>query len=273
MSPKSTMRPLRDGVMSVVKIFTVGKPAWIASASWPENCGGGSVSTMMWWAQSHGQLPTILLAHFDRLASPCRRRARGRSRSSWWCRRAARRGRHVGPAVISGVPSGLVQPCAVHVRIDAAGHDDVPVASITRLAELAASAPTDAIAAMVSPDIATSPRTTPRGVTTSPPEMMRSNIVPPDVETFGPASYRLIRQSRKGQRGGARHPAGRDPFTRAIVNTSARKDRSRFQQSLLKSLLGLLTAARRCSPGRWAPAANTRSRSVAPCPSSSLPRS
>ena len=26
MSPKSTMRPLRDGVMSVVKIFTVGKP-------------------------------------------------------------------------------------------------------------------------------------------------------------------------------------------------------------------------------------------------------
>ena len=33
MSPKSTMRPLRDGVMSVVKIFTVGKPDWIASAS------------------------------------------------------------------------------------------------------------------------------------------------------------------------------------------------------------------------------------------------
>ena len=47
MSPKSTMRPLRDGVMSVVKIFTVGNPAWIASANCPGSSTGSAPSTMM----------------------------------------------------------------------------------------------------------------------------------------------------------------------------------------------------------------------------------
>ena len=47
MSPKSTMRPLRDGVMSVVKILTVGKPAWIASPTWPGRSAGSAPSTMM----------------------------------------------------------------------------------------------------------------------------------------------------------------------------------------------------------------------------------
>ena len=50
MSPKSTMRPLRLGVMSVVKIFTEGCPASIASAIWPGVEGGRSPSTMMWKA-------------------------------------------------------------------------------------------------------------------------------------------------------------------------------------------------------------------------------
>src|ERR1041384_1239954 len=53
------------------------------------------------------------------------------------------------------------------------------VASITRRAESAASVPGAASAAMVSPATATSQLTTPCGVTTSPPRMMRSNIVPP----------------------------------------------------------------------------------------------
>ena len=70
----------------------------------------------------------------------------------------------------------------MHVRVDAARHDDVPVASITRLADSAASVPGAAIAAMVSPATATSQRTTPCGVTTSPPRMMRSNIMPPRAE-------------------------------------------------------------------------------------------
>ena len=41
------VRPLRDGVISVVKIFTVAKPAWIASASWPGRSIGSAPSTMM----------------------------------------------------------------------------------------------------------------------------------------------------------------------------------------------------------------------------------
>ena len=46
MSPKSTIRPLRLGVMSVVKIFTVGKPAWIASPTWPGRSIGSAPSTI-----------------------------------------------------------------------------------------------------------------------------------------------------------------------------------------------------------------------------------
>src|SRR5262249_19954737 len=54
-----------------------------------------------------------------------------------------------------------------------------PVASITCLAESADSAPGAAIAAIVSPATATSQRTTPSGVTTSPPRIMRSNMSAP----------------------------------------------------------------------------------------------
>src|SRR5262249_22296700 len=67
----------------------------------------------------------------------------------------------------------------MHVRVDAAWHDDSPVASITCLAESADSAPGAAIAAIVSPATATSQRTTPSGVTTSPPRIMRSNMSAP----------------------------------------------------------------------------------------------
>src|SRR5216684_8829062 len=54
-----------------------------------------------------------------------------------------------------------------------------PVTSITRAPDSADSAPAAATAAIVSPAIATSQRTTPCGVTTSPPRMMRSSITPP----------------------------------------------------------------------------------------------
>src|ERR1700738_4577453 len=54
-----------------------------------------------------------------------------------------------------------------------------PVASTTRLAESAVSVPGEPSAAMVSPATATSALTTPCGVTTSPPRMIRSNIKPP----------------------------------------------------------------------------------------------
>src|SRR5262245_50478784 len=50
------------------------------------------------------------------------------------------------------------------------------VASITRLPDSAASVPSAAMAAMVSPATAISQRATPCGVTTSPPRMIRSNI-------------------------------------------------------------------------------------------------
>src|SRR5919109_1873273 len=53
-----------------------------------------------------------------------------------------------------------------------------PVASIRCLAEAADSVPAVAIAAIVSPATATSQRTTPSGVTTSPLRIMRSNIPP-----------------------------------------------------------------------------------------------
>ena len=49
-SPKSTIRPLRDGVMSVVKILIVAKPAWIASASWANSSGGNPPCSIMCWA-------------------------------------------------------------------------------------------------------------------------------------------------------------------------------------------------------------------------------
>src|SRR6266446_10810358 len=68
-----------------------------------------------------------------------------------------------------------------------------PVASISCLAESAGNAPGVAIAAIVSPAIATSQRTTPSGVTTSPPRIMRSNIPPGDelTELRGRAGKRL----------------------------------------------------------------------------------
>ena len=49
-SPKSTIRPLREGVMSVVKILMVAKPAPIASASWGNSAGGSAPWTIMCWA-------------------------------------------------------------------------------------------------------------------------------------------------------------------------------------------------------------------------------
>src|SRR5258708_4930079 len=55
-----------------------------------------------------------------------------------------------------------------------------PLASITRPADSAASAPGAVTAAMVSPAIATSHSTTPWGVTTSPPRMIVSSILPPE---------------------------------------------------------------------------------------------
>ncbi len=50
MSPNPTMRPRRLGVMSVVKILTVGCPAWIDSANWPNSSVGSAPSTMVWKA-------------------------------------------------------------------------------------------------------------------------------------------------------------------------------------------------------------------------------
>src|SRR4029450_10935292 len=57
-----------------------------------------------------------------------------------------------------------------------------PVASIRCLADSADSAPGVAIAAIVSPATATSQRTTPSGVTTSPPRIMKSNTPPPGAD-------------------------------------------------------------------------------------------
>ena len=64
----------------------------------------------------------------------------------------------------------------VHMRVDAPGIMILPLASMTRTPSLSGSVPHDVTAAMVSPLMATSQRTTPSGVTTSPPRRMRSSI-------------------------------------------------------------------------------------------------
>src|SRR3954464_4104103 len=66
------------------------------------------------------------------------------------------------------------------------------VASITRFVESSARVPGAASAPMVSPATATSQVTTPSGVTTSPPRMMRSNITPPTFAKPGGVMFDLI---------------------------------------------------------------------------------
>src|SRR3954468_8338786 len=66
------------------------------------------------------------------------------------------------------------------------------VASITRVADSAASVPGAASAAIVSPATATSQVTTPSGVTTWPPRIMRSNIAAPRREYRGVSAQALI---------------------------------------------------------------------------------
>ncbi len=46
--PNGTMRPLRDGVMSVVNILTVGCPAATASAIWSGTVCSNAPCTIVW---------------------------------------------------------------------------------------------------------------------------------------------------------------------------------------------------------------------------------
>src|SRR4051812_46110676 len=66
------------------------------------------------------------------------------------------------------------------------------VASMTRVADSAASVPGAASAAIVSPATATPQLTTPSGVTTWPPRIIRSNIVSPRREYRGVSAQGLI---------------------------------------------------------------------------------
>ena len=50
MWPYSTRRPRRLGVMSVVNILKLGKPAWIVSGIWSSTSGGGAPISMTWKA-------------------------------------------------------------------------------------------------------------------------------------------------------------------------------------------------------------------------------
>src|SRR5688572_2054754 len=108
------------------------------------------------------------------------------------------------------------------------------VASTTRLADSTASVPGAASAAMVSPATATSQVTTPCGVTTSPPRMMRSSIMPPDAARLSrhKQTQRILRRAPVNA-----STAGHD-------SSSARRAQPDKLENRLAQQLGLVAADR-----------------------------
>ena len=202
MSPKSTMRPFRDGVMSVVKIFTVGCPAAIASASWPGISGGRSPSTMVCSAQSQGQPSAVQSAIRSSMAPmtvlPCIQRVK--SMMVVVPPNSAALPTTEGPWVRVGVPSGTTtgQRQWVCGSIPP-GMTILPRASISRAPAEIGKAPGAATATTLPPAIATSAGPMLCGVTTQSPVMTRSTMTPTPRDWRNAAPGSLASQGRAGR--------------------------------------------------------------------------
>ena len=194
MSPKSTMRPLRLGVMSVVKIFTEAWPASIASPSWPGMSGPRSPSTMVCSAQSQGQPSPVQAAMRSSIAActvwPCMTRVK--SMMVVVPPNSAARPTTEGPWVSVGSPLGTTTGQRQWVCGSMPpGMTILPVASTSRAPAESGKPPRSATATTLPPAIATSAGPMACGVTTQSPVMTRSTIARPH-----PSRAVMLRRSR-----------------------------------------------------------------------------